>query len=73
MLYAYKNFQRAVRKGDWKLIVYNVNGKQTIQLFNLKNDPLEMNNLANDVNYQDKLKEMQSELEKQKVLNNDKS
>ncbi len=72
MLYAYKDFQRAVRKGDWKLILYHVNGKQTIQLFNVKKDPLEMNNLAEDQHFKNKLNEMQLELQKQKEFNNDK-
>jgi arylsulfatase A-like enzyme len=48
VFYAYRTFQRGVRGGDWKLIAYNVQGKQAIQLFNLKNDPMEMNNLADD-------------------------
>ncbi len=43
---AYKDDQRMVRQGNWKLIKYNVNGKNTTQLFNLKNDPWELNNLA---------------------------
>lgn len=34
----------ALRMGDWKLIVYRVDGQ--IELFNLKNDPLEKNDLA---------------------------
>jgi arylsulfatase A-like enzyme len=72
MLYAYRDFQRAVRKGDWKLIVYNVKGVQTIQLFNLKKDPLEMNNLAADKNWIIKLGEMELELQKQKELIGDK-
>ncbi|MEO7649989.1 MAG: sulfatase-like hydrolase/transferase [Bryobacteraceae bacterium] len=44
--FAYRDFQRAVRTGRWKLILYNVNGKQTAQLFDLQRDPLEMRNLA---------------------------
>ncbi|MFH1476331.1 MAG: sulfatase-like hydrolase/transferase [Verrucomicrobiota bacterium] len=43
---AYKGIQRAVRQRDWKLIEYVVNGKQTTQLFNLKNDPHEISNIA---------------------------
>lgn len=44
-IFAYKNFQRAYRKGDWKLIAYNVRGEKHNQLFNLKEDPWETNNL----------------------------
>jgi arylsulfatase A-like enzyme len=45
---AYKNFQRSVRTDRWKMIAYNVNGDNRVQLFDLKNDPWEMNNLAGD-------------------------
>jgi choline-sulfatase len=40
----YRNFQRAVRTKDHKLIVYPV-ARET-QLFDLKKDPWEMHNLA---------------------------
>ena len=48
IFYAYRSIQRGVRKDDWKLIRYNANGKRTTQLFNLKDDPWEMKNLADD-------------------------
>jgi arylsulfatase A-like enzyme len=47
---AYKDYQRMVRRGDWKLIKYNVNGEQHTQLFHLAKDPWEMNNLAKNPN-----------------------
>ena len=56
--YAFLASHRAVRKGVWKLIRYNVKGKKHIQLFNLKNDPLEKTNLATD----DKNKKLIQEL-----------
>jgi arylsulfatase A-like enzyme len=43
---AYRDVQRTVRTDRWKLIVYNVNGKRTVQLFDIRNDPWEMKNLA---------------------------
>jgi arylsulfatase A-like enzyme len=43
---AYRHFQRAIRTDRWKLIAYNVAGKRTTQLFDLREDPLEMRNLA---------------------------
>ncbi len=46
LVYAYKDLQRALRSGRWKLILYNVNGRQTVQLFDLKTDPWETINLA---------------------------
>ena len=45
MVYGYKEFQRAYRKDDYKLIEYFVNGERNTQLFNLADDPLEFNNL----------------------------
>ncbi len=71
MFYAYRNFQRAVRKGDWKLIEYFVNGVQTEQLFNLKSDPFEIQNLLNETGAKQTLEIMRAELKKQRVLNND--
>jgi arylsulfatase A-like enzyme len=56
--FSYKNFQRGVRTKNWKLIKYLVEGKKTTQLFEIKKDPLEMNNLANDSKYKKKVKEM---------------
>lgn len=59
MYFVYKNFQRAARNDRWKIIKYNVDGKVTTQLFDLKNDPYEMNNLANDLAHKDQLEEME--------------
>lgn len=68
MFHAYRNVQRAVRKGDWKLIEYIVKQQKTIQLFNLKKDPFEMYNLANTAKYQSKLAEMHALLAEQKTI-----
>lgn len=46
ILTAYRQMQRAVNDGRWKLITYDVGGKQTVQLFDLSNDPNEKNNAA---------------------------
>ena len=42
--------RKALRKGDWKLVHYNVlkAEKMTTELYNLKSDPGEENNLAED-------------------------
>jgi arylsulfatase A-like enzyme len=48
VLGAYKHEQRMVREPRWKLIEYNVGGKKTRQLFDLENDPWEMNNLVEE-------------------------
>lgn len=46
---AYSNQQRAVVSGDYKYIVYNVNGEVTEQMFNLRKDPGELVNLAGEL------------------------
>ena len=61
---AYKEFQRMVRNDRWKLIIYNVNGKQTMQLFDLQNDPWEMKNLAGDTAQAGRIKELTTLLKK---------
>lgn len=64
VFYAYRNFQRGIRTDDnWKLILYNVNNKNTAQLFNLNKDPWELNNLAQDPAYADKLNELTAMLD----------
>jgi len=71
MFYAYRHLQRAVRKDDFKLIEYHVNGAETIQLFDLKNDPMEINNLSNDPKYTKKVDEMRELLCEQKKVYKD--
>jgi len=68
MFHAYRNFQRAIRKGDFKLIEYTVKSQKTLQLFNLKNDPFEMNNLANNPKFTAKQNELQTLLAEQKKV-----
>ncbi len=59
VFFAYKTFQRGVRTDDdWKLILYNVNGRRTTQLFNLADDPLEINNLAGDGEHSNRISEL---------------
>jgi arylsulfatase A-like enzyme len=60
---AYRTVQRALRKGDWKLIRYPQINKT--QLFDLKDDPHETRDLAGDPKYADRVKEMLALLEKQ--------
>ena len=56
---AYRSFQRAVRTADnWKLIRYNVRGVETTQLFNLNDDPWEINSLAGDPAYNARLEDL---------------
>lgn len=48
---AYRNIQRCYKEKKYKIIEYYVNGNLTQQLFNLENDPYEMNDLSNDKDY----------------------
>ena len=57
---AYRNTARAVRTDEWKLIRYP--RQNYTQLFNLKNDPLEINNLAEDPAYREKSEELMATL-----------
>jgi arylsulfatase A-like enzyme len=53
---AYRHTVRAVRTKDWKLIRYPERDHN--QLFNLKEDPMELNNLAKQTLHQSKLSEL---------------
>lgn len=44
--FAYLDIQRAILDDNHKLIEYYVDGERTTQLFNIEEDPLEMNNLV---------------------------
>ncbi|WP_309710379.1 sulfatase/phosphatase domain-containing protein, partial [Armatimonas sp.] len=57
---AYRNVQRAVRDDRWKLIRYPQINKT--QLFDLKSDPRELNNLADDPKFAGKIKELMAHL-----------
>ena len=58
----YQSTVRAVRNDEWKLICYPQ--RNHIQLFNLKTDPLEINNLAQLPQYKNKVIEMNDLLQK---------
>jgi arylsulfatase A-like enzyme len=64
VFFSYLNVQRAIVKGSFKLIRYNVNGQSPVQLFNLKNDPLELHNLAEEDQYKGKVISMTSLLDR---------
>ena len=71
LYYGYRHLQRAVRKDNFKLIEYHVEDVETVQLFDLKNDPWEINNLGNDPKYTQKVNEMRKLLREQKNMYND--
>ncbi|MFH1904211.1 MAG: sulfatase-like hydrolase/transferase [bacterium] len=60
--FAYKGVQRAVRRDRYKLIEYVVNRKRTTQLFDLKDDYLETNNMSNDPEHRKTVKSLHKEL-----------
>jgi arylsulfatase A-like enzyme len=70
---AYRGFQRSLRNKDWKLILYNVNGTRTTQLFDLKNDPDELRNLADSPAQRSRLNRMKAELQSELKVSGDES
>jgi arylsulfatase A-like enzyme len=71
LYFVYKHFQRGVKKDGFKLIEYNVDGVRHTQLFDLKKDPWEMVNHADNPAYQTIKKDLKQELLTLKVKYND--
>ena len=70
--YKYRDVQVAVRTNDnWKLIKYNFKKENHTQLFNLNKDPFEMENLAENAQYQNKLIELTGILKKEMFFYHD--
>ncbi|MFM1878085.1 MAG: hypothetical protein RLZZ241_951 [Bacteroidota bacterium] len=66
---AYRNTVRAIRDTEWKLIYYpQINHHQ---LFNLRQDPLEIKNLAYESSYQIKVQEMMRQMEASGIATSD--
>jgi arylsulfatase A-like enzyme len=61
LVFAYRDFQRAIRDERWKLIRYPQVDKT--QLFDLQSDPYERNDLADNREFADKLRELTARLE----------
>lgn len=64
---AYRDGQRMIRDERWKLLKYNASGVRNIQLFDLRNDPDELTNLATNVKHRDevaRLEKLLSEAQK---------
>jgi arylsulfatase A-like enzyme len=63
LFFAYKDFQRALCTGRWKLILYNVGGRITTQLFDLETDPWERDNLAGRSEHRERIAALTSQLQ----------
>jgi arylsulfatase A-like enzyme len=62
----YGHWSRSIKTEDgFKMIIYNVDGTLTTQLFNLKKDPLEIQDLSKDPAYSEKIPQMRSLLKQQ--------
>lgn len=66
---AYVNVQRMLRTDKYKLIAYPKAKK--IRLFDIVNDPLEMNDLADKAEYSATVKELAAKLKQQQVMMDD--
>lgn len=68
----YGHWSRSIKTADgFKLILYNVDGVLTTQLFNLKTDPWEMHNLASGMQYKNRIKKMRQLLKQQMTETHD--
>ncbi|MBS3764793.1 MAG: sulfatase-like hydrolase/transferase, partial [Planctomycetes bacterium] len=63
LFFAYTDCQRGLRDQRYKLIQYVVDGRHNMtQLFDLREDPWELNNLATNANYAEKRDELRGML-----------
>lgn len=58
----YKDCQRMLRDSEWKLIEYQVAGQSMIELFNLQDDPDELNNLGSEPRHAGRIHAMRQRL-----------
>ena len=68
---AYRDCQRMVTDGQWKLIVYQVNGSQRIQLFDLVEDPGEQHDRSADVSQAARLAALHARLRAWQIASGD--
>jgi arylsulfatase A-like enzyme len=60
--HAYMHMHRSLRKRHYKLNLYHVKNKYIVQLFDIKNDPKETNNLAKNDEYRETFIQMFEEI-----------
>ena len=73
---AYRDIQRTIRDGRWKLIRYYVSeetgaGTNCIQLFDLEQDPWEMTNLADLPEHTDRIRSLAADMKMWQTETND--
>lgn len=72
MYNVYGHWSRSIKTEDgFKLIVYNVKGELHTQLFDLKKDPWEINNLAGKKSFHKKVNTMRVLLKNEMQLTHD--
>jgi arylsulfatase A-like enzyme len=72
MYNVYGHWSRSLKTSDgFKIILYNVNGESHIQLFDLKKDPWEKNNLSAIPQYKSKIQSMRALLQQEMLLTGD--
>ena len=59
---AYRQWQRMVKDERFKLIEYVIEGRRTMQLFDLSEDPWECRNLAGIASYEDRVRDLRCRL-----------
>ncbi len=71
LYHAFMDWQRTVRDEEYKLIEYCVEDKRHTQLFNLSEDPDELNNIAGDEKHSDTLQKLRTLLRRESKRLND--
>ncbi|UDQ99524.1 sulfatase-like hydrolase/transferase [Lentisphaerae bacterium WC36] len=69
LMLAYKNYQRALNDGEWKIMVFPHINK--IELYNIKNDPYEIQDLANKPKYAKIIEKMLLKLKSEQKIYGD--
>ncbi len=73
LYFGYTDKQRAIYDGEWKLIEYQVNGARTTQLFNVKQDPMELVDLSGESKQRKRIAKMRSAMKRHAAETDDNS
>ena len=63
LIHAYKNYERALRTPEWKLIRSSFEGTDHVQLFDIVKDPLEVTDLSGNAEYAPLIAELDRQLQ----------